>query len=90
MDRNIDAKLISFYRAPISNCKPEKEMSLREIHDFIKNGRSGIVIKLRGIKDEKEAIEIGKKNGVSQSTIKRWLTGSLAQYQKSLLSVQIL
>lgn len=48
-------KLISFYRAPISNCKPEKEMSLREIHDFIKNGRSGIVIKLRGIKDEKEA-----------------------------------
>lgn len=55
MDRNIDAKLISFYRAPISNCKPEKEMSLREIHDFIKNGRSGIVIKLRGIKDEKEA-----------------------------------
>ena len=55
MDRNIDAKLISFYRAPISNCKPEKEMSLREIHDFIKTGRSGIVIKLRGIKDEKEA-----------------------------------
>ena len=55
MDRNINAKLISFYRAPISNCKPEKEMSLREIHDFIKNGRSGIVIKLRGIKDEKEA-----------------------------------
>ena len=55
MDRNINAKLISFYRAPISNCKPEKEMSLREIHGFIKNGRSGIVIKLRGIKDEKEA-----------------------------------
>ena len=55
MDRNINAKTISFYRAPISNCKPEKEMSLKEIFDFIKNERLGILIKYRGIKDEKEA-----------------------------------
>ena len=55
MDRSINAKTISFYRAPISNCKPEKEMSLKEICDFIKNERLGILIKFRSIKDEKEA-----------------------------------
>ncbi len=52
---DINSKIISFYRAPISNCKPEKEMSLKEIYEFIKYERSGIVTKLRSIKDEKAA-----------------------------------
>ena len=62
MDRNLDDKIISFYRAPISNCCPTVNKSVREIYDYIKHERAGVVTKLRSIKDETAAREYKAKS----------------------------
>lgn len=56
LQTSVRAPVFSYYRGPIGNTKPEKEIDLLKVYDLIKgNDFAGQTTMLRGITDEKEA-----------------------------------
>lgn len=55
MDQNINARTFSFFKAPISNCTPKKDMTLEDAYDHIRNSSYGQTIKLRTLEEKESA-----------------------------------
>lgn len=55
MDQNINARTFSFFKAPISNCTPKKDMTLEDAYDHIRHSSYGQTIKLRTLEEKETA-----------------------------------